>query len=146
MYKLNSLWKAKRCSQEILMQADNQDTDHLAGPFGCVFTLFDSQPWTKRNMLANSRNRLHVGRITDSPGLSGRSRLRPSWTKERLSVRPGVGKCNTYQSFKESFSSCRTTRNHIPHPLFQLRQPQLFRDFGRCHCTGYILFVRKHQK
>jgi hypothetical protein len=38
-----------------LMQADNRGTDHLAGPFGCVFTLFDSQPWTRRNMSANSR-------------------------------------------------------------------------------------------
>src|SRR5947209_1576307 len=79
-------------------------------------------------------------------GLSGRSGLKLSWAKERLSVRPGVGKCSTYQSFKESLSSCGTTRNHIPHPLFQLRQSQLFRDFGRCHCTGYILFVCKYQK
>jgi hypothetical protein len=45
--------KAKQCSQEVLMQTGNQGTDHLAGPFGCVFTLFDSQPWTRRNMLAN---------------------------------------------------------------------------------------------
>jgi len=47
--------KAKRCSQEsYLMQTGNQGIDHLAGPFGCVFTLFDSQPWTRRNMLVNS--------------------------------------------------------------------------------------------
>jgi len=51
MQKSNRLGKAKWCSQEVLMQTRNQD--HLAGPFGCVFTLLDSQPWT-RNMLANS--------------------------------------------------------------------------------------------
>jgi hypothetical protein len=37
------------------MQADNQGTDHLAGPFGCVFTLFDSQPWAKKEYVSKQQ-------------------------------------------------------------------------------------------
>jgi hypothetical protein len=74
------------------MQADNQGTDHLAGPFGCVFTLFDSQPWTKRNMLVNSRKQTScwkdhrqsrvIGKEQAETVLGKRETIRASWCGE----------------------------------------------------------------
>ena len=47
----------------------------------------------------------------------------------------------TYQPFEQSFACRRTTGHDIPHPLFQLRQPQLLRDFCRCHSARDVLLV-----
>ena len=52
----------------------------------------------------------------------------------------------TYQPFEQALACRRTTRHDIPHPLFQLRQPQFLRDFCRRHGAGDVLLVGKDKE
>jgi hypothetical protein len=102
-------------------------------------------------MLANICNKLSEGSIKrharrGSRGAAGCHPPQPELRWGPWHVCDPKKRLATYQSLKQSLPSRRTTRNHIPHPLFQLGQSQLLRHLCRRHCTRDVLLVGKHQE